>query len=548
MKVLRFVLGVILFGALIVVVQLADSPLDTPSAKYQRLPDVGIQHMADAELAAGRSSSALLLLDYAIQHDVTEKQQALDDRQKVFARLASVNTPVSHLEATGWAAALGGNSFENLAGTTVADAALYGDIADLAKQGGLEGNQDGFITALNGIAGIDTVFPPAQGAITLTKAARVAGAINESLTMQLTQMLNLMQSDPKSGIAVEKFRDNFMPMFELARHCRTWGEFETILRQADSPDQLAVLTKMTSMTPDAPKELAQILAVAGVEGRAAASACIDFIMRQGPQGLDALHAAIGKGAAGLKFALDHPGLTPQRLATIAKNRPSTLDSIQQAYQSLRYQYGGSVSAIKYVLIAVLCSLLILVVVPGRYLEKLIARPGNAVAAPTPAHFLFTALAVGVVLSLLLYFLSLAMRPAMELPSAAQGAGETGNAATTVAAAGADNALLSGTVVLISLAVHAIVWFFVRGKIRQVEDDESATAELRLKRLENMDVFLDLPLFTGLALTVVAFILITLNAGMSRHFAYTSTVVGILSAVSLRIRYLYPLKERLILPK
>ena len=80
---------------------------------------------------------------------------------------------------------------------------------------------------------------------------------------------------------------------------------------------------------------------------------------------------------------------------------------------------------------------------------------------------------------------------------------------------------------------------------EVEDDVTADAPLRLKRLENLDVFLDLPLFTGLALTVVAFILITLDAGMSRHFAYTSTVVGILSSVSLRIRYLYPLKERLI---
>ncbi|MGO9245890.1 MAG: hypothetical protein ACLQDC_14110, partial [Verrucomicrobiia bacterium] len=176
----------------------------------------------------------------------------------------------------------------------------------------------------------------------------------------------------------------------------------------------------------------------------------------------------------------------------------------------------------------------------------IARPGNTPAAPTPAHFLLTALAVGLVLSLLLYFLSLAMRPAMESPSVAAGTGETANAAT--AAVGSDSALLSGTVVLLSLVVHAVVWFFVRGKIRQVEDDESASAELRLKRLENMDVFFDLPLFTGLALTVIAFILITLNAGMSRHFAYTSTVVGILSAVSLRIRYLYPLKERLILPK
>jgi uncharacterized membrane protein len=105
--------------------------------------------------------------------------------------------------------------------------------------------------------------------------------------------------------------------------------------------------------------------------------------------------------------------------------------------------------------------------------------------------------------------------------------------------------LSGTVVLISLAIHAVVWFFVRGKIRQVEDDENSPPALRLRRLDNLDVFLDLPLFTGLALTVIAFILITLNAGMSRHFAYTSTVVGILSSVSLRIRYQYPLKERLI---
>ena len=110
----------------------------------------------------------------------------------------------------------------------------------------------------------------------------------------------------------------------------------------------------------------------------------------------------------------------------------------------------------------------------------------------------------------------------------------------------DSALLSGTVVLVSLAIHAVVWFFVRSKIRSVEDDEAAEPSMRLRRLDNLDVFLDLPLFTGLALTVVAFILITLDAGMSRHFAYTSTVVGILSSVSLRIRYLFPLKERLIL--
>jgi len=160
------------------------------------------------------------------------------------------------------------------------------------------------------------------------------------------------------------------------------------------------------------------------------------------------------------------------------------------------------------------------------------------------HYILSALVVGVVISALAYMLSLAVRPAADYAGLVNATGETGTATAGVATR-SDSAMLSGIVVLTSLTIHAIVWFFVRGKIRTVEDDEHAEATLRLKRLENLDVFLDLTLFTGLALTVVAFILITLDAGMSRHFAYTSTVVGILSSVSLRIRYLYPLKERLI---
>jgi len=544
MKVLKFFVGVIIFGALITVVQLADSPLDTPVARFQQLPDISVTQMAEAEWAVGRVSSALLLFDYAVENNLPEKARTMEARQKVFAQLASENTPASRLKATGWTAALaGGSSFENLAGTTVADAALYGDIAQVARQGGFEGNQDDFIAALNSIASMSTVFPAADGTIILAKAARQAGAINESLLNQLNQMLGMMRADPKSGLAVEKFKDNFMPLFELARQCRTWGEFETILRHADSPDQLKVLTKMASMTPSASKRLAQVLAVAGGEGRATASVCIDLVMRQGPKGLDLLYAAIGKGPAGLKFVAGHPELTPQSLASVTKSRSPALESIQDSYQSLRYHYGAGISTAKYILIAILSGLLILVVVPGRYLEKLIARPGTALAAPSSAHFLATALVVGLVLSVLIYLLSMAMRPAMEQPAAMTGTGEAVGSA--IAAQGADSAFLSGTVVLLSLLVHAVVWFYVRGKIRVVEDDEAATVDLRLRRLENLDIFLDLPLFTGLALTVVAFILITLNAGMSRHFAYTSTVVGILSAVSLRIRYVYPLKERLI---
>lgn len=543
MKALKFCFGVILFGTLIAVVQLADPPQDTPAAKFQRLPDVSLVDTAQAESAAGRSGVALLLLDYVIENDLPEKASATKLRGEVFTQLAAENTPVSRLKATGWAAKLvGGNSFESLAGGTVADAVLYGEIAQVARDGGFEGYQDTFIGTLNNILGMANVFPPAAGTITLVKAARRTGAINETLIPQLSSLLDLMQADPKSALAVEKFKDNFMPMFELARHCRTWSEFETILRQADSPDQMKVLTKMASGTPAASKRLAQILAVASRDGRPVASACIDLIMRQGTRGLDTLYAAIGKGAAGLQFVAEHPELTPRSLGPVAKAHPSRLDSMQEKYQSLRYQYGSSVPLIKYLLIAILCGLLVLMVVPGQYLEKLIARPGSTLAAPSPIHFLLSALAVGVVVAILAYLLSLVVRPTVE-PSVV--AAVASDMSAPAVGERTDSAFLSGTVVLISLAIHVIVWFFVRGKIRMVEDDERATPLLRLKRLENLDVFLDLPLFTGLALTVFAFILITLDAGMSRHFAYTSTVVGILSAVSLRIWYQYPLKERLI---
>jgi hypothetical protein len=541
-------MGLVLLGALVVVIQLADAPLDSPAAGYQRLPEVPLTTTAEAEWGAQRTESALLLLDYVIENNRADQAKAVDWREKIFKQLGADSSPVSRIKATGWAASTtAANSFESLAGSTVADSVSSGEIAELARAGALDANPDNFISDLNKISSMATVFPMAETTITLAKAARRADAFNAPLTHQLSQLLQPMLADPKSSSSIEKFKDNFMPLFELAKRCRTWGEFQTILQQADSPDQLKVLTRMISLTPASSKRLSQVLAMAGRDGRASTAACIDDIMRQGPKQLDSLYDSLDKGSAGLKFALDHPSFVIPAPGKIKNTAPSALDSLQDTYQALRVQYGALIPAFKYLTIAILCSLLVLVVVPGRYLEKLIARPGTAVAPPGAIHYFLSALAVGVVLACLAYLLSLTVQPAPDAAGLTTST-TTENGAPPGLSHGADNAFLSGTVVLISLVIHAIVWFIVRGKIRLVEDDEAATTELRLKRLENLDVFLDLPLFTGLALTVVAFILITLNAGMSRHFAYTSTVVGILSAVSLRIRYVYPLKERLIQAK
>jgi len=525
MKVLKLAWALCLLAVLVIAVQLVDPPPDSPATRFGRLaePDL-VKHAETAGIPAG-----LFLADYVIEQNLPRRADAL-------ALRATLLGQGSRLQVAGWSSwTAAGSQFENLAGNNVADSVLYGELADVARQMPDEAE----ISKARPLAGL---FPPADGALTLFKLAGKSGALNENLSRQLKHVLEVVGADPKSAAAVEQCRENLMPLLELARRCRTWSEWQTIVAQADSPDQVRVLTKVAGTSASTPKRLSQVLVVAASDGRPAVAGAIDYVLRQGPAGLDMLHAALRKGAAGLKFVAEQPGLTAQTLRGGDAAAASWLIKMQRQYQGTRYEYGPVVSAGKYLFIAIVSGFLVLAIVPARYFGRLMSAGSPEVNdEPTPVYSIVSALAVGAVLSGLAYIFAIAMRASAEPVAAAVEGGVAGAAATVKST---DNALLSGAVVLLSLLAHAVIWFYVRGKLKNLEDDAASSPALRIRRLENMDVFLDLPLFCGLALTVIAFILITLDAGMSRHFAYTSTVVGILSSVSLRIRYQYPLKERL----
>jgi len=70
---------------------------------------------------------------------------------------------------------------------------------------------------------------------------------------------------------------------------------------------------------------------------------------------------------------------------------------------------------------------------------------------------------------------------------------------------------------------------------------------KLKLIENLDIFFDLPLYLGLGATILAFIIITLgDLGQARILAYGATLVGIIFAVIMRLTLLKPARERLLL--
>ena len=67
----------------------------------------------------------------------------------------------------------------------------------------------------------------------------------------------------------------------------------------------------------------------------------------------------------------------------------------------------------------------------------------------------------------------------------------------------------------------------------------------MKKLENADLFLDLPLYFGLFGTVSSFIIMSFNPQVSRLLAYSSTLVGIIFSVVLRLVMQYPIRQRFL---
>lgn len=71
------------------------------------------------------------------------------------------------------------------------------------------------------------------------------------------------------------------------------------------------------------------------------------------------------------------------------------------------------------------------------------------------------------------------------------------------------------------------------------------AQMKLKQLDNAEIFFDIPLYVGLFGTVSAFLVMTFSPQSSRLIAYSSTLIGIIFSLILRLTLQYPLRKRLI---
>jgi hypothetical protein len=97
-----------------------------------------------------------------------------------------------------------------------------------------------------------------------------------------------------------------------------------------------------------------------------------------------------------------------------------------------------------------------------------------------------------------------------------------------------------TIIAVQFLAFAVA-FVVVNSIRRCGE----SVKMRLKQLENADIFFDVPLYIGLFGTISGFLIMVFSTQSSLVIAYSSTLIGIILSLILRLGLLFPLRKKLL---
>ena len=146
---------------------------------YEGFPDADLRSIAEQEWEAGRKETALSILDYIIEENMGDAAGARVLKQQYVRRIEEDESVVGRFQAAAYGFATGNvEDMSGLVGSSLADFLIYGDIRDLVREFVFEDDTDEIVVALSAAGIITTIYPPAEGAVTATKALKKASVFS----------------------------------------------------------------------------------------------------------------------------------------------------------------------------------------------------------------------------------------------------------------------------------------------------------------------------------------------------------------------------------
>lgn len=338
--------------------------LNTSSAQFRALPDSDYRQMAEEYWAAGQKEAALACLEYIISNNLPDSPASKKLYDKYLAEIRS------RTSASGRLAAFGKGFFvskidgvDALAGAVTADFLVYGDIRDIVNEGFVKDEGDNFVLTMAGLGLATTIFPPADSSVSLVKVLAKTNSISKPLQKiflkTANQAIDAAKNSSKTAEAAAEIKSTLMPVYELSKETKTWSQFSSIMKYADSVDDIKATTKFLKKSPDNARKLEQILILT----RDRASSSFYVVMRTGQLGMDKIYSVLRKGPKGLAFISRHPVFSSRML----KNAP-------KAYSLAIIIFTQEIAKnifIKYFSYAILSALLVLLLVSPRSVAGLV---------------------------------------------------------------------------------------------------------------------------------------------------------------------------------
>ena len=508
---------------------------------FNNLPDADLRLIAEQNWEAGFKETAISILDYIIENNMGDAASANVLREQYFNKIRSDNSTVGRLRSTAYGFSTGKvDDMSSLVGSSAADFIIYGDIRDMVRELVFEDEADEITIALSAAGIVTTLFPPGEGAITVAKALKKASAFSEPMINLMKKMLKGFKE--LSNISkVEKVKEIFMPFFHLAKQSKTWGVFITLMKYCQNLDQVKLLTKLLSLDPANGKKLSQILAVAGNQSVQISTQVLDHLGKYGQKGMDQFYSLLRKGPAGISFIAKHPTLAVRTLKNINKAYPLPIIFLQDKWNQFMLKYRSLAIATKYGSALLLMSFLVYQIVPFFSPKKI-----EGLSAGTSRKAVIAmAIAFGIVA--LLFFI-INIHDAGPPIDRSQAISMDQSSLSPIGIQRSDSLTdikFLVVVLMINIVVQGYCIKLAQRKTRQIQE-QTIQAAIKLSLFENLDIYFDLPMYFGLAMTIFAFILITwLGAESARLWAYSSTLIGIGCTAYMRVNFLHKAKEAII---
>ena len=348
---LRFFLVIFAVICLWVLWQLPTSVKAAPEIGLAALPDADLASLAEKHWRDGYRETAISTLQYAVDQAHSDAKSAQTDTgmvqhlaltEQLLKEYKATLSDEASLDGRLWkmgSGAITGNidSWESMAGSTVADLFIVGDIRDLIVEGLIAEDSDELILTLSAVGIATTVWPPADPAVSMLKAARKSQSISQPIVNQLIKTGKAYKQAPNAKTQAA-FIDTVKPLWDMGNKCHSWSQFKLLLKHSNKIDDVKTINRMMSAGPQQAKQINTAFAVCHRSGDAV-KGLFKLFNNAGQRSCDAIYAVLRKGPRGINWLAKHPSLIA-RLSKIAyKDASWAYDAALRHYgkQMLRLQ-------------------------------------------------------------------------------------------------------------------------------------------------------------------------------------------------------------------